>query len=145
MKYLKQLVREAVDRLPDSGHVRSIAWAMIILGMLAAGVVFSVVLWDWLRPESQSFESNGTTIRNIALVIGGAIALVFAVWRSGIAQRQSDIAQQGLLNERYQKGAEMLGSEVLSVRLAGFTRCSASPRSIQGITISRLCACSARS
>ena len=36
-----------------------------------------------------------------------------------MAQRQAEIAQRGLVNERYQKGAEMLGSNVLSVRLGG--------------------------
>ena len=30
-----------------------------------------------------------------------------------------DTAEQSLLNERYQRGAEMLGSDVLSVRLDG--------------------------
>ncbi|MDE0363360.1 MAG: pentapeptide repeat-containing protein [Rhodospirillaceae bacterium] len=61
------------------------------------------------------------------------VALIFAVWRGVVAHRQSvtaerqaetalrqsETAQQGLLNERYQKGGEMLGSEVLSVRLGG--------------------------
>ena len=52
--------------------------------------------------------------------------MVFAVWRGVLAQRQaetaqrqSETAQQGLLNERYQKGAEMLGSDVLPARLGG--------------------------
>ena len=36
-----------------------------------------------------------------------------------IAQRQAETAQLSLLNERYQRGAEMLGSEVLAVRLGG--------------------------
>ena len=44
---------------------------------------------------------------------------MLAIWRSTVAERQSATAQQGLLNERYQKGAEMLGSDVLSVRLGG--------------------------
>ena len=61
----------------------------------------------------------GTTARNVGLMIGGAVALVFAVWRSWVAHKQADTAQQGLLNERYQKGAEMLGNKVLSVRLGG--------------------------
>ena len=71
-------------------------------------------------------ESNSTTIRNVGFLIAGVLALVFAVWRgvlaqrqSETAQRQSETAQQGLLNERYQKGAEMLGSEVLPARLGG--------------------------
>ena len=41
------------------------------------------------------------------------------LWRSWVAQRQADTAEQGLLNERYQRGAEMLGSDVLAVRLGG--------------------------
>ena len=52
--------------------------------------------------------------------------MLLAVWRSRIAERQSlasqsqaDTAQQSLLNERYERGAEMLGSEVLSVRMGG--------------------------
>ena len=60
------------------------------------------------------------------MVIAATIGLPLAIWRSMVAerqattaQRQAETAQRGLLNERYQKGAEMLGSEVLSVRLGG--------------------------
>ena len=80
-----------------------------------ATVVLSIVFWEWLS----SGESGSTTIRNIALVAAGLIALPLAIWRGVVANRQANTAQQGLLNERYQKGAEMLGSEVLSVRLGG--------------------------
>ena len=73
------------------------------------------MFWEWLS----SGESGSTTIRNIALVAAGLIALPLAIWRGVVANRQANTAQQGLLNERYQNGAEMLGSEVLSVRLGG--------------------------
>ena len=85
-----------------------------------------VSFWDSLRIQENDRESASTTIRNIGLVVAGLFALGFAVWRSIVAQkqanaalRQSEVAQQGLLNERYQKGAEMLGNEVLAVRLGG--------------------------
>ena len=78
--------------------------------------------WRWLRDG----ESSSTTIRNLGLVIAATIALPLAIWRSMVAARQADAArkqsetaQRGLLNERYQKGAEMLGSNVLVVRLDG--------------------------
>ena len=80
-----------------------------------ATVVLPLVFWEWLS----SGESGSTTIRNIALVAADPIALPLAIWRGVVANRQANTAQQGLLNERYQKGAEMLGSEVLSVRLGG--------------------------
>ena len=73
------------------------------------------MFWGWLNGG----ESASTTIRNIALVAAGPIALLLAIWRAVVAERQATTAQQGLLNERYQKGAEMLGSKVLSVRLGG--------------------------
>lgn len=103
------------------------------------------VPWNWLRggtvtqlvAEGETItitkESNSTTIRNVGLVVGGIIAIGLAVWRSKVAERQADAAQQqadvaqqqadvaqrGLLNERYQRGAEMLGSETIAVRLGG--------------------------
>ena len=83
-------------------------------------------LWPWLGVTSEGRESNSTTFRNAGLVVGAVIAIMLAVWRSMIAerqtvaaQRQAETAQQSLLNERYQKGAEMFGSEVSSARLGG--------------------------
>ena len=93
-------------------------------------IVLATTYWDWLSVG----EANGKTIRksgseivrNLGLVIAAIIALPLAIWRSTVAerqaivsQRQAEIAQRSLLNERYQKGAEMMGSEVLSVRLGG--------------------------
>ena len=77
------------------------------------------IIWGWLQTAEDSMESGSTTVRNIGLVIAGLIALPLAIWRSMVAQKQADVAQQSLLNERYQRGAEMLGSDVLSVRLGG--------------------------
>ena len=77
-----------------------------------ASVALTFVFWGWLG-------SNSATLRNVVLVAAAVAALPLALWRSRIAERQADTAQRGLLNERYQKGAEMLGSDVLSVRLGG--------------------------
>lgn len=126
----------------------STAFWLALVGIVLLGGILGLVFggWDWFRPqpsEGQStvtMESRSTTIRNVGFVIGGVVALVFAVWRGVVAQRQAvtaerqaetalrqtetaqrqaETAQQGLLNERYQKGSEMLGSEVLAVRLGG--------------------------
>ena len=115
---------------------------------LVVGVVSSVVFWGWLHPKDSQSASNSETVRNLGILIGGVIAFVFALWRGWVAERQAATAQRqakialqqaataqhqaeiarqlastserGLLNERYQKGAaQMLGSDVLSVRLGG--------------------------
>ena len=92
-------------------------------GAVAVGIWSLVNFWDWLQieqvGETGGRESGSTTVRNIGLVVAGAVALPLGLWRSIVANRQSVTAQQGLLNERYQQGAEMLGSNVLAVRLGG--------------------------
>ena len=93
--------------------------AVAVLAALSGTLWVLCVYWDWFVTEPTGRESGSTTVRNLGLVVGGLIAIPLAIWRSIVAQRQADTAQRGLLNERYQKGAEMLGSEVLSVRLGG--------------------------
>ena len=61
----------------------------------------------------------GTRIALVVAAMAVVIALWFAKRRILVADRQAATAQLGLLNERYQKGAEMLGSSVLTVRLGG--------------------------
>ena len=125
---------------------RSWAFWLIIAGLILSGLGMAFG-WDWLRSGATEKEPNSTTIRNAGIVIAGIFALAFALWRGLVAERQAaaaqsqaetaecqaetalrqtetaqlqaDTAQQGLLNERYQKGAEMLGSNVLAVRLGG--------------------------
>ena len=111
-------VWQRIENLPDSTAFWLALVAIMLLGSIL-GLAFWG--WDWLRVTELNLlpESKSTTIRNAGLVIAGALALVFAVWRGVLGQRQAKIAQQGLSNERYQKGAEMLGSEVLAVRLGG--------------------------
>ena len=89
--------------------------AVIILVVLAVGAGLTWVYWDWLRAG----ESGSSTIRNVGFIIGAVIAMVLAVWRSRVAGRQAATSEHGLLNDRFQKGAEMLGSEVLAVRIGG--------------------------
>ena len=111
-------------------------WVTVaILAVIVSGAAVTVIavqrpgFRDWLIAD----ESGSTTIRNFGLLVGGIVAIVLAVWRSRVAERQAAAAQRqaeialkqaataerGLLNERYQKGAEMLGSDVFAVRLGG--------------------------
>ena len=98
--------------------------AAFVLLLISVGLALR--FWDWLHPRDLTTVSNSETLRNVGLLIAGGIAFVFALWRGWVAERQTSVAQhqaitaqQSLLNERYQQGAEMLGSEVLAVRLGG--------------------------
>ena len=91
-------------------------WIAGIILVILIGISLALLHWDELHGDQETLSA---TIRNLGLVKGGLIAIILAVWRSVVGSRQADTAQRGLLNERYQKGSEMLGSEVLSVRLGG--------------------------
>ena len=124
-------------------------WIPLVLLVLVGALVFSCMRWEWIRSGSEirtesletgvittntiTFESVSSTLRNIGLIVGGIVAVLLAMWRSLVAERQAsaaqaqasaaqtqaDIAQQSLLNERYERGVEMLGSPTLPVRLGG--------------------------
>lgn len=105
----------------ECGAVQAIALVLVIL---AVGSGIAWCLWGWLRGDGM--ESNSETLRNVSLVLGAVVALVFAIWRSMVAdlqataaRRQADVAQQDILRKRFQKGVEMIGSPVLAVRLGG--------------------------
>ena len=74
-----------------------IGWTAAIAAVLLVGGILSWLYWEDLGSET---DSHSTTIRNVALVIGGIIAMLLAVWRSIVAQRQATIAQLRLLSER---------------------------------------------
>ena len=109
---------------PKSGSAR---FTVVAVTLFCALSVTAALLWDpWLHPKTTEAASNSGTLRNIGLLIGGVLALVFAGWRAWVAERQAaaaqgqtETAQKGLLNERYQRGAEMVGNSVLAVRLGG--------------------------
>ena len=91
-------------------------WMVVMVGVL---IISGYLSWRYWEDLSDNEESLSTTIRNVGLVVAGVEALLLAAWRSTVAGRQAHTAQQGLLNERYQKGAEMMDSSALSVRLGG--------------------------
>ena len=90
---------------------------------LALCIGLALRYWNYLHDDQEPLSS---TVRNMSLIIGGIVAIELALWRSlvgerqtAVAQRQAETAQRDLLNQQFQKGAEMLGSSVLSVRLGG--------------------------
>ncbi len=87
-------------------------------------IALSVAYWKWLRGYVDGMppvdvESPSTTIRNLALGVAGFLALVIAVWRGWVANRQAETAAQQLLSDRYLKATEMLGSSIMTVRIGG--------------------------
>ena len=124
-----------------------VCFTVAAIVVIVAGFWLARCFWWWLHPVGAADVSNSDTLRNVGLLIGGVIAFLFGVWRAWVAERQADAsqgqtaasirqvdavqvqveatqrqaetAQQSLLNERYQRGAEMLASSILHARLGG--------------------------
>ena len=77
------------------------------------------MIWCWIF-------ANSATIRDVGSIPLALIGIGLLTWRSVIAGRQARaseeqiaLARQASLDGRYQKAADMLGSDLLSVRLGG--------------------------
>lgn len=81
----------------------------------------------WIRNLFKPASVKWWIVAWTLLLIAAAVALPLGIWRSIITdrqadatQRQSELAHQNMLNERFHKGAEMLGHpDIRSVRLGG--------------------------
>ncbi|MEJ8474473.1 pentapeptide repeat-containing protein [Roseibium algae] len=126
INYKKTLIWTAI------GLVTAPLW----LPILTAFLTYSIAIWLKFNPFAmESLEAAKALpdgkklfedLRNIGLVLLGLIGLPLAVWRSWLAHqqtqtglRQAATAERGLIIDRFQKGAEMLESRELSVRIAG--------------------------
>ncbi len=99
-------------------HIWPILGLCTLVGVSAS--VWALINYrEWLGAEPFGRESYSTTFRNVGLVVGGVLALLLAFWRSIIADLQVKTAQRDLLEQRYQKGLEMLGGPNQSERLGG--------------------------
>ena len=120
----------------------------VIASFLAVGLVLATMYtvgWK-LRDSSPAARSQAETtvavhawgdrlerVATAGILIGGVIALVVASWRAWSANqqaiaaqrqvdtalKQTEVSQRGLLDERYQRAAEMIGSPEQFVRVAG--------------------------
>ena len=85
------------------------------LTFLIVSVIATVRYWGCLSAG----ETFGGTLRNVAVIIAGLVALPLAIARILVVGEQADTADRSLANDRYQRGAEMLGHEKEIVRIGG--------------------------
>ena len=102
-----------------------VALTLIIVAAMGEDI-FSLSYWG-------SLEDRSAVLRNLGLVAIGVIGLPFGIWRAitayrqvqtaneqaRIANKQMEIAGKGLIIDRFQKGAALLHSKELPMRLAG--------------------------
>ena len=118
----------------------SVAVAIALVTAIPFLVFFIALLWNlfsklWFWFGVGETLHRSELIRNAALTVVGPLALGIACWRSVIAHKQqvtahkqqviANMQQQAdalsRLDERFQKGSQMLGSKKFVVRMSGMT------------------------
>ena len=91
-----------------------------VLPYLTALALFFYYQWetDWERLKLASAVLHNLNLV-LLLPVSAIIGIHIAIWRGITATKQVQATQRGLLNQRYQRAAEMLGSEALYSRLSG--------------------------
>ena len=95
------------------------AWLVIttFLGVLTFVAVVVTMVWDNLGDPIDA--SRAEAVRNLALVAGGIVALIIAVWRSRAAQDQVRVSERDRLDRRFYTGVSLLSQKEVVSRLAG--------------------------
>lgn len=84
-----------------------ICLTFFVLGLVSLGKLGAALF----GLGSYANDSKAEAIRNIGLLLVGLIGAPFLVWRSYVAQKQVNVAEQGQITDRINKAVEGLGAE----------------------------------
>jgi len=76
---------------------------------ITGAVLFSIV--QFFIAATNMGAATDAAARNYALILAALLSIPFVIWRVLIAQKQADIAEQGLITDRINKAVEQLGAE----------------------------------
>ncbi len=97
-------------REPDFSKARWLGALISGAIVLIAVILFGLALFAFLRAFWSS-DPTGESVRNTGLTLAAMLGLPFLVWRSVVAQKQVDVAGEGLITDRINKAVQGLGSE----------------------------------
>lgn len=91
------------------GHFIGWVFSALALTLLAIGLgIIGYLVKSLFLPGG---TNPAESIRNLGLAAGAVIGVPFLIWRSVVAQKQVDVAEQGHITDRINKAVEGLGAE----------------------------------
>lgn len=98
-------------RYPRLGSLTGSAVLITVLVILFIAIVgLFQLLGAFIGIGSFAGDGTGAAIRNIGLVLAALFGAPFLVWRSIVAQKQVNVAEQGQITDRINKAVEGLGA-----------------------------------
>ncbi|MFT5159937.1 MAG: hypothetical protein ACI861_002533 [Paracoccaceae bacterium] len=89
------------------GTMLGVLFCLLLLLVL---VMAAMALYQFFIAVSGNLEDSHEAIRNIGLVIAALFGVPFLIWRSVVAQKQVDVAEQSHITDRISKAVEQLGA-----------------------------------
>ena len=127
LKGIEIIAKGLLSPFRNSWNSRSEIPNLFILAEVLASSGFIWGLAEFVWSDIWGKKPNYSEIfRNVGLFVAAFVGLGFGIWRAWTAylqtqtaQKQAEIAEQGLFTERFSKATEQLGSNQLSVRFGG--------------------------
>lgn len=102
-----------LKRKPDFSKAQWLGGLISVAAILIIGAVVILTLGRLLYAlvDVGSTVDQSAPIRNYALLLAAIIGVPFLVWRSFVAQKQVDVAEQGQITDRINNAVQGLGAE----------------------------------
>lgn len=96
--------------LRSPGELRRVSWLGPLVSILvgvAVTVLLVVVVVEFFA-ASMGHDPDATALRNAGLVLAAVLGVPFLIWRTLVAQKQADVAEQALFNDKLKAAADDL-------------------------------------
>ncbi|MCH7849955.1 MAG: hypothetical protein IIB53_16535 [Planctomycetes bacterium] len=113
MSWLRSTGRRRGNKLPSVG----LSVLLLAVSVLMAWK-FGLLSWSYWQ-EGGVNTSRSEVLRNVGLLGVGLVGLGFGIWRAWTAHRQTIVAEQGLITDRFSTAVEHLGHDRVTVRIGG--------------------------
>ena len=103
----------AFDRYPDLTKARWLGGMISVAGTIVVVTLGALTVFRFFMAVSgidvfEDAEAQSAAIRNNGLVIAAMIGVPFLIWRTSVAQKQVDTAQEALFNDKINAASEDL-------------------------------------
>ncbi len=98
---------------PDFSKARLLGASIgaVVVVTVTGAIILSIIQFFIAASGFSNSQTIHADARNYALILAALLSIPFVIWRVLIAQKQANIAEQGLITDRITKAVEQLGAE----------------------------------